>query len=90
MPEPIDYFIDTVKVMAERATEKWAIQIGYNGSYFQNDTGHLLLDNPFRTTDCVAPDGCTDRDARSCDRTGGSLSRQPCRLLDLRGVVSCQ
>src|SRR6185503_1064607 len=37
----------------------WAIQIGYFGSYFQNDTGTLLLDNPFRTTDCVAPDGCT-------------------------------
>ncbi len=59
VPEPIDYFIDTVKVMAERAAEKWAIQIGYFGSYFQNDTGTLLLDNPFRTTDCVAPDGCT-------------------------------
>ena len=59
VPEPINYFTDTVKVMAERAAEKWAVQIGYLGSYFQNDTGTLLLDNPFRTTDCVAPDGCT-------------------------------
>ena len=43
VPEPIDYFIDTVKVMAERAAEKWAIQIGYFGSYFQKRHGNLTL-----------------------------------------------
>jgi MtrB/PioB family decaheme-associated outer membrane protein len=59
VPEPIDYFNNTIRVMAERAGEKWALLIGYMGSFFQNGTNTLLVDNPFRTTDCVAPTGCT-------------------------------
>jgi len=59
IPEPIAYFINTVKVTAERGSRKWGVQIGYLGSYFQNDIGSVTFDNPFRTTDCVAPTGCT-------------------------------
>jgi MtrB/PioB family decaheme-associated outer membrane protein len=60
VPEPIDYFTNTVRLMVEHARERWGIQVGYLGSFFQNHTGVLLFDNPFRTTDCVAPDGCTN------------------------------
>lgn len=59
VPEPIDYFIDTTRIMTEFARQRWGIQVGYNGSYFHNHTGTLTFDNPFRTTDCVAPTGCT-------------------------------
>jgi hypothetical protein len=59
VPEPINYFNNLLKVMAEHVRERWAVQIGYTGSFFQNDTGTLLFDNPFRTTDCVSPSGCT-------------------------------
>ena len=61
MPEPIDYFNNTVKVMTEYARKRWGIQIGYTRFFFQNNTGALTFDNPFRTTDCVAPNGCTAR-----------------------------
>ena len=62
VPEPIDYFSNTVKIMAEYARERWGVQIGYLGSFFRNSTSVLLFDNPFRTTDCVAaltPTLCT-------------------------------
>ncbi len=59
VPEPINYFNNTLNVMAERASERWGLQVGYTGSFFQNGTSTLLFDNPFRTTDCLAPTGCT-------------------------------
>jgi len=59
VPEPIDYFNNTVKVTAEHARERWGFQLGYLGSFFENNTNVLVFDNPFRTTDCVAPNGCT-------------------------------
>ena len=59
VPEPINYFIDTTRVMSEFARRRWGVQVGYNGSYFRNHTGTLRFDNPFRTTDCLAPTGCT-------------------------------
>ena len=59
VPEPINYFTNNVNLMAERASENWGIQFGYTGSFFQNGTSTLVFDNPFRTTDCVSPTGCT-------------------------------
>ncbi len=59
VPEPINYFTNTVKVMVEHARQRWGVQLGYLGSFFQNNTGTLTFDNPFRTTDCVSPNGCT-------------------------------
>ncbi len=60
LTEPIDYFNNTVKVMAEHARKRWGVQFGYTGSFFQNNIGALVFDNPFRTTDCVAPTDCTN------------------------------
>jgi MtrB/PioB family decaheme-associated outer membrane protein len=65
VPEPIDYFNNTVKVGAEYARRRLSLQVGYTGSFFQNNTSALVFDNPFRTSDCVAPPpggpptGCT-------------------------------
>lgn len=53
VPEPINYFINNVRVMAEHARERWGMQVGYTGSFFKNDIGELDFDNPFRTTDCT-------------------------------------
>jgi len=58
--EPIDYFNNTAKVMAEYARQRFGVQFGYTGLFFQNGIGALLFDNPFRTSDCVAPVGCTN------------------------------
>ena len=80
VPEPIDYFNNTVKVRAEHAREKWAMQIGYTGSFFQNDTGALLFDNPFRTTDCVAPVGCTTATQGPATGRVDLYPGQPCSL----------
>ena len=60
VPEPIDYFSNNARVMVETAHKRWAIQIGYQGSFFQNGIGSLLFDNPFVTADCVAPNGCSN------------------------------
>jgi MtrB/PioB family decaheme-associated outer membrane protein len=60
LPEPINYFNNVVRIMAEHSRERWAVQLGYTGLFFQNDTGALVFDNPFRTTDCVALVGCTN------------------------------
>lgn len=57
VPEPINYFTNNVRVMTEYARERFGIQVGYLGSYFQNHTGVLLFDNPFRTTDCLSDCG---------------------------------
>ncbi len=60
VPEPINYFTNTVNVMTEHAKQNWGVQVGYAGSFFQNHTGTLTFDNPFRTTDCVSPTNCTN------------------------------
>ncbi|MBI3669538.1 MAG: MtrB/PioB family outer membrane beta-barrel protein [Acidobacteria bacterium] len=51
LPEPIDYFNNTVKVGTEYGKKNWAFQLGYTGSFFQNNIGSLLFDNPFATAD---------------------------------------
>jgi MtrB/PioB family decaheme-associated outer membrane protein len=60
VPEPIDYFNHTVRVRTEYARKRWAVQVGYLGSFFQNNIKNLIFENPFRTTDCLAPNGCTN------------------------------
>jgi MtrB/PioB family decaheme-associated outer membrane protein len=60
LTEPIDYFNNTVKVMTEHARKRWGVQFGYTGSFFQNNISALVFDNPFRTSDCVAPTDCTN------------------------------
>jgi MtrB/PioB family decaheme-associated outer membrane protein len=60
VPEPIDYFTSTAKFMVEHVRERWGVQFGYLGSFFHNSTSTLLFDNPFRTTDCIAPGSGTN------------------------------
>jgi MtrB/PioB family decaheme-associated outer membrane protein len=51
VPEPINYFNNTVKIMAEYGKKSWGVQVGYTGSFFQNDVTALVFDNPFATAD---------------------------------------
>ncbi len=51
VPEPIDYFNNTVKVTTEYGKKDWGIQVGYTGSFFRNNINSLLFDNPFATAD---------------------------------------
>ena len=60
IPEPIDYFIHTIQLKTEYGRERWAFQVGYLGSVFENNINALTFENPFRTTDCLAPNGCTN------------------------------
>jgi hypothetical protein len=74
LTEPIDYFNNTAKIMAEYARHRWGVQFGYTGLFFQNDIGTLVFDNPFRTTDCVAtPTAPCKRNSRPGRRASGSL-----------------
>ncbi|HEV8525099.1 MAG TPA: MtrB/PioB family outer membrane beta-barrel protein, partial [Terriglobales bacterium] len=61
VPEPIDYFNNLVRVGTEYGRNDWGFQLAYVGSFLQNNIGELVFDNPFRTTDCLAPDpACTN------------------------------
>ena len=60
VPEPIDYFNHTIRIRTEYGRKRWAVQVGYLGSFFQNNIKNLVFENPFRTTDCLAPNGCTN------------------------------
>jgi MtrB/PioB family decaheme-associated outer membrane protein len=59
VPEPIDYFNNVIKVGAEYGNKDWGLQVGYLRSWFDNNINSLTVDNPYRTTDCVSPVGCT-------------------------------
>ena len=64
LPEPIDYSTKTVRAMTEYAKSKWALQFGYNGSFFSSDVKSLLFDAPFATADIPVQllppgNGCT-------------------------------
>ncbi len=50
LPEPIDYFNNTVKAGTEYGKKDWGVQLGYLGSFFENNVGQLVFDNPFRAT----------------------------------------
>jgi len=69
VPESIDYFNNTVKVMTEYGKKDWGIQVGYTGSFFENNINALLFDNPFATADVpvqLIPNG-----TGGCTTTGG-------------------
>jgi len=64
LPEPIDYYFHSVRAMTEYVKSKWAIQLGYNGSFFGSNIGSLRFDSPFATADIpvqiIPPgNGCT-------------------------------
>lgn len=66
-PEPIDYFNNVIRVGTEYGRKEpegsflgnWAFQVSYMRSWLENNIDSLTIDNPYRTTDCVAPAGCT-------------------------------
>jgi MtrB/PioB family decaheme-associated outer membrane protein len=72
LPEPIDYLNNTVKVMTEYGKKDWGVQLGYTGSFFQNNINSLLFDNPFATADVgvqsLAPgsSGCPSNATANC------------------------
>jgi hypothetical protein len=51
LPEPIDYFSNTVRAITEYTSKNWGAQLGYIGSFLQNNTKSLLFDSPFATAD---------------------------------------
>jgi MtrB/PioB family decaheme-associated outer membrane protein len=51
VPEPIDYFVNTLNIMSELGRNHWGIQAGYTGSFFENNISTLIFDNPFATAD---------------------------------------
>ncbi len=55
VPEAIDYFNNTVQVGTEYGRNNWGFQFSYVRSFFENNIDRLVFDNPYRTTDCVAP-----------------------------------
>jgi len=61
LPEPIDYFNNTVKVGTEYGKRDWGVQIGYLGSFYEDNIRQLVFDNPFRATNEDASDPLTGR-----------------------------
>ncbi len=61
VPEAIDYFTNVITAGTEYGRENWGFQFSYVRSMFENNIDRLVVDNPYRTTDCVAPVGCTTR-----------------------------
>jgi hypothetical protein len=47
MPETISYWNNLVRVGAEYGKRDWAVQAAYIGSFFQNNIGQMVYDNPF-------------------------------------------
>jgi hypothetical protein len=64
LPEPIDYFTNTLRALTEVGRGNWAIQGGYDGSFFKSRIDSLIFDAPFATADIpvqiIPPgSGCT-------------------------------
>jgi hypothetical protein len=83
LPETINYFNNLVLVMTEFDRRKWAVQLGYRGSFFEQNVKSMFFDNPFATADVpvqiIAPgtSGCTG--ASNC--TIGSVPSRGQRAL---------
>ena len=73
VPEPIDYFNNTVKVRAEYVRKRLAIQIGYTGSFFQNDTKCAVFRQSVPHHRLRRAQRLHGRDARPGRGPGGSL-----------------
>ena len=65
LPEPINYFINTIKARTDYGKKDWGVEFGYTGSFFRNNIDSLLFDNPFATADVAVQlipngtEGCT-------------------------------
>jgi len=61
LPEPINYFYNLLQFGTEYGKHSWGIQAAYIGSFFQNNTGQLVWDNPFRLTNETITNPLTGR-----------------------------
>src|SRR5262249_54154482 len=64
LPELIDYLNNTVRASTEYWKDRWALQFGYNGSFFKSDLASMTFESPFATADIpvqiIPPgNGCT-------------------------------
>ncbi len=50
VPEQIDYYTNTLKLSTEFGKKHWDGSLGYQGSFFQNNTPSMLVANPFNGT----------------------------------------
>jgi hypothetical protein len=69
LPEPINYFINTLRAMTSYGKKDWGVEFGYTGSFFRNNINALVFDNPFATADVpvqLVPNG-----TGGCITTGG-------------------
>jgi hypothetical protein len=47
VPESINYYTNNVKIAGEFGQKHWDASVGYQGSFFQNDTPSMVVANPF-------------------------------------------
>jgi len=101
LQEPIDYFNNLLRARTEYAKNKWAVQLGYTGSFFNSDIKSLYFDAPFATADIpvqlIPPGGgCTpSAPAVNCSISAvpahGQLSLYPdnhANYLDFAGALN--
>ncbi len=48
-PEVIDYYTNTLKITSDFGRKHWDGLLGYQGSFFQNNTPNMVVANPFST-----------------------------------------
>jgi MtrB/PioB family decaheme-associated outer membrane protein len=51
LPVPVDTRTTDLGAAIEWATSRGSVRLGYDGSFFRNNTGTLVWDNPLRVTD---------------------------------------
>lgn len=51
LPETINYFNNRVQAQTEYDRQKWAVQLGYYGSFFEENVHAMTFDNAFATAD---------------------------------------
>jgi MtrB/PioB family decaheme-associated outer membrane protein len=60
LPEPIDYRTNLVDARTEYAHDRWDVQTGYSGSFFDNKVDTLTWDVPFAVTGTNSAQGRLD------------------------------
>jgi hypothetical protein len=56
-PETLDYYTNNANISAEFGKKHWDALVGYQGSFFRNETPSMLVANPFSTVYNVAAMG---------------------------------
>lgn len=88
VPEPISYATDNVRVGTEYGRGDWDALLAYTGSFFHNKIGQFTFDNPFRTSDCVSPNGCTSATQGAAMGRVDEYPDNTAHYLNFAGVVN--